>query len=111
MLLIPAVSWSEVDDDTFDLSLTDGGRTVGARVFLDERGLPRDFSSEERYADMPDGLVRARWTTPLREVTVVDGCTRTLRGTAVWHLAEGPFEYARMSLCAGVEYNVRGGVV
>ena len=40
MLLRPEVQWSAVDDDSFDIALTDAGVTVTARVFLDEHGAP-----------------------------------------------------------------------
>jgi hypothetical protein len=68
--------------------------TVTARVFLDEQGAPRDFSTEDRYADLPGGPVRARWTTPIAGWTRVDGRAVPTRGSAVWHLPDGPLTYA-----------------
>ncbi len=106
MLLTSAVSWSEVDADRFDLRLTDSGHTVTARVFLDERGAPRDFSSEDRYVALPGGPVKARWSTPMEEFSILNGRPQVLRGSAVWQLDDGPFEYVRLNLCDGVEYNV-----
>jgi hypothetical protein len=38
MLLGAATSWRAIDDSSFQVSLTDAGRTVTGRVFLDERG-------------------------------------------------------------------------
>ena len=64
MLLGPATTWREVDDDSFDVTLTDAGRSVTGRVFVDKRGAPNDFSTTDRFADLPDGLVRAEWRTP-----------------------------------------------
>jgi hypothetical protein len=52
-----------VDDHTFDVRLVDAGQTVSARVFLDDGGHPVNFSTTDRYADLPGGLVRAEWTT------------------------------------------------
>ena len=105
MLLTPAVTWSAVDDECFDITLTDADRTVAARVFVDERGAPRDFSSDDRYIALAGGPVQARWTTPIHDYGVVDGRLRTLRASAVWHLPNGPCEYARLVLAAGgIEY-------
>jgi hypothetical protein len=68
MLLGLATTWSGVDDHTFDVSLSDAARTVTGRVFIDDRGAPRDFSTTDRFADLPGGLVRAEWRTPDTEL-------------------------------------------
>jgi hypothetical protein len=94
MLLGPATTWIGVDDHTFDVRLTDASRTVSARVHLDERGAPRDFSTTDRFADLPTGLVRAEWRTPISTwTTTIDG--RPLPGpmAAVWHLPDGELPY------------------
>ena len=65
MLLTSAVTWREVDETTFDVSLTDSGHTVTARVFLDERGLPRDFATTDRFLDADEGPIRCEWRTPI----------------------------------------------
>jgi hypothetical protein len=94
MLLRAPVSFQEVDDSSFALSLTDAGRTVSARVVLDERGAPVDFRTEDRYADLPGGPVRMPWSTPTDGWQEVDGRHIPTRGSAVWHLPEGEFTYA-----------------
>lgn len=74
MLLSPAVRWSAGPDDrSFVLDFTDAGRTVRAEVLLDSRGAPRDFRTDDRYADLPGGLVRARWSTPVGGWTIRSG--------------------------------------
>ena len=65
MLLTPAVTWAAVDDHSFDVSLSDGGISATSRVFVDEQGRMVDFSTTDRWAALPDGLTRARWTTPI----------------------------------------------
>ena len=107
MLLRPNTSFAAVDDRSFDVTLVDAGLRVTARVFLDEDGRPANFSTKDRYADLPGGLVRAEWTTP------IDGWARDgdrfifTRGRAIWQLPEGPLHYLdfRMSP-GGVRYNL-----
>jgi hypothetical protein len=94
MLLRAPVSFVEVDDDSFAVSLSDAGRTVSARVVLDERGGPVDFRTEDRYADLPGGPVRTPWSTPVDGWRGMDGRQVPTRGSAVWHLPEGDFTYA-----------------
>jgi hypothetical protein len=68
MLLVPEVTWAPADSSSFDVSLTDHGRTVTARVIVGEDGAPKDFSTWDRYCYDPDGskkLMRARWSTPI----------------------------------------------
>jgi hypothetical protein len=110
MLLTPATAWSHVDDSSFDLSLTDSGRTVTARVFLDERAAPCNFSTTDRFASMPGGLIRAEWTTPVNGWRIVDGRPLPERVSVIWHLPEGPFTYGEFRFAAGgVAYNVAPG--
>jgi len=110
MLLGPATTWTGVDDRSFDVALTDAGRTVTARVFLDGRGAPRDFSTTDRYADLPGGLVRSRWTTPVTGWTIDDGRAHPGHGSAIWHLPDGELPYGEFDFAPGaVEYNVAPG--
>jgi hypothetical protein len=62
MLLAPDVSWVPVEASSFDVSLVDYDRTVTARVFVDEKGAPRDFSTTDRFCynpNAPKQLMRA----------------------------------------------------
>ncbi len=54
-----------MDDRSFDVTLADADLRVTARVFVDEDGRPANFSTTDRYADLPGGLFRAEWTTPI----------------------------------------------
>ena len=107
MLLRPNVSFAAVADDRFDVTLVDSGQSVTARVFLGDDGRPVSFSTTDRYADLPGGLVRAEWITP------IDGWRRDgdrfifTRGNAIWNLPEGPLSYLDFSVSPGsVRYNV-----
>jgi hypothetical protein len=99
MLLTPATTWTAgPDEDSFEVTFTDAGHTVSARVLLDESGGPREFWTDDRYADLPGGLVRARWRTPVEGWTTVDGRPRMTAASAVWDLRGGPFCYGRLAL-------------
>jgi hypothetical protein len=89
MLLAPGVRWSAVDDQSFDIFLTDQTRTVQARVFIDEHGAPVDFETTDRfYADPKDAtkVTRCRWTTPMEGFQEIDGRRLPTRGKAIWHM-------------------------
>jgi hypothetical protein len=99
MLLAPGVAWAPVDDASFDVALTDRGTTVTARVLVDERGAPRDFSTADRF--FAPTRARARWTTPVEGWREVDGRMLWTRGRATWHLPDGEFTYVEMALGPG----------
>ena len=107
MLLGPAVTWSAVDDASFTVSLTDHGHRVTATVTVDEAGLVTDFSTEDRWCDLPGGLVRARWTTPVAGWSVVDGRPWPTGARAQWHLPDGVLPYVEGEfVAAGIVRNV-----
>jgi hypothetical protein len=113
MLLTPDVTWAAIDADSFDVALTDHGRTVTARVVIDGRGAPRDFSTTERFCSDPDNpkrLMRARWTTPVAGWQTIDGRRLPTRGEATWHLPRGAFTYADSTLVrASLAFNIPPG--
>jgi hypothetical protein len=98
MLLRAPVTFTGLDETSFELSVTDAGRTVSARVTLDDRGAPLDFETEDRYADLPGGPVRTRWSTPIDGWQEVEGRWLPTRGSAVWHLPEGDFTYGTLEI-------------
>ncbi|MBW2257613.1 MAG: hypothetical protein JRI25_23865 [Deltaproteobacteria bacterium] len=114
LLLGPETRWTAVDDASFDVALTDGGRTVSARVFLDERGAPVDFSTTDRFCEDPANpkgpMLRTRWTTPMQGWRRVEGRLLPTRGEAIWHLPSGPHPYAEFDLAPeSLRYNLRPG--
>ncbi len=114
MLLRPATTWTAVDDLSFDVSFDDRATRVTARVFLDERGAPVDFSTEDRYCEDPFSpnhpLIRGRWTTPVSAWTRRDGRALPVGARALWHLPGGRFEYVEVhSFADGLIYNVAPG--
>ena len=113
MLLVPEVRWSEVDARSFDVALTDHGRTVQARVFLDERGAPVSFETSDRfYADPKDAtkVTRCRWTTPIAGWQDVGDRKLPTSGKAVWHPPEGELDYADFTFDpATLAFNVSPG--
>jgi hypothetical protein len=114
MLLGPSTVWTAIDDSSFGVSLADRGHTVTARVDLDARGAPRDFSTIDRFVADPytkgHPMIRGRWTTPVEDWSVTDHRPHVTRGHAQWHLAGGAFEYADFSvLPESLAYDVPPG--
>ena len=86
MLLTPTVSWTALDDHSFDVSMSDSGIIATAQFFVDEQGRMVDFSTTDRWAALPGGLTRARWTTPTEGWSALEGRWLPTDGHAIWHL-------------------------
>lgn len=107
MLLVPSTTWAAVDDESFDITISDAGHTVTARAYVEPDGALRDFATEDRWCDLPDGLVRARWTTPFAGWSTVDGRPWLTGAQAVWHLEDGPLPYVEGTFdAASIRRNV-----
>jgi hypothetical protein len=100
MLLGSATLWTAVDESSFDVSFTDQGQSVTARVLVDERGAPRDFSTLDRFFQPPEDphgrLKRTLWTTPVDGWQPANGRQIPTQARAVWHLASGEFDYVEL---------------
>lgn len=112
MLLGPETAWAPVDGNSFDVTLRDNGRRVTARVFVDERGAPNDFSTTDRFAydpRHPKVLARTKWTTPF-VVQFTHGRPVSGWGRAIWHMPDGQKPYADFTVVPGsLVYNVAPG--
>jgi hypothetical protein len=107
MLLRPNTSFAPVDDHCFEVTLVDAGQTVTARVLLDDDGRPLNFVTTDRYADLPGGLVRAQWSTPIDGWRLGGDRFIFTRGRAIWNLPQGPLPYLDFSMSPGsVRYNI-----
>ncbi len=94
MLLGGPVSWNAVDGESFEVAVSDHGRTARARVRVDAQGAPLDFETSDRFMFAPKAPPRrARWSTPVAGITEVAGRPVAKGGRAIWHLEEGEFCY------------------
>ncbi|MBK8011301.1 MAG: hypothetical protein IPK13_08115 [Deltaproteobacteria bacterium] len=114
MLLQPNVAWrAGVDENSFDVSLTDAGRTVTARVSVDSDGAPVNFETDDRFFEETGAAERwrrTRWSTPRPRFEALDGRQVLARGQAVWHLPGVDLPYAEFDLVPGsLVFNVRPG--
>lgn len=105
LLLVPGTEWRELSADTFEVRITNAGRSVSAQVQVEADGKPLDFCTEDRFGNDPYApgkpFVRARWSTPVAAFTEHDGQPVLAEGSAVWHFPKGSFAYARLRLLPG----------
>jgi hypothetical protein len=94
MLLVPAATWTAVDDRRFDLTYTDGASTVTSRLEVGGDDLLCGFRTEDRWYAGVDPPVRAPWRTPIAGWrTTADGRVVATGGGATWELPDGDLTY------------------
>ncbi len=100
LILGPEARFAEVDAAHFDVTFTDRGRSVTARVNVGADGAPREFSTYDRYyqPDLKSPMERTQWRTPVETMVSLRGRRFVSRARAVWQLGAGPFCYAEFTL-------------
>ncbi len=114
MLLGPATTWTAAGNDAFDLAFRDAGHLVTARVTVDALGAPLDFETDMRSMRDPATrkIRRARWSTTIHGWQEARGRRLPTGGRALWHLPDGDFPYAELTVQPGdMEFNVPPGAI
>jgi hypothetical protein len=97
------ITWQEVDDQSAEVTFTDGGKSVSGRMFFDQVGRLTNFTAL-RYREMEGQYSLDPWSTPMTGYGVLAGLNLPLRGQAVWNLPEGDLVYADLEVTE-VAYN------
>ncbi len=98
------ITWQAVDDHAADVTFTDQGKAVTARLFFDDAGRLTDFVAQ-RYRENQGHFSLDTWSTPMTHYGVLAGLNLPVRGQAVWKLPSGDLPYADLEL-SSIEYNV-----
>jgi hypothetical protein len=102
-LLRDNITWTAVNDHTAQVTLTDQGEAVTGTLFFDDDGKLLNFEAP-RYRMEGEEFVYTRWSTPLTEYGERAGLQLPVKGSAVWHLPDGDFDYVELEITE-IEYN------
>ena len=97
------MTWQAMDDSTAQVTFTDGGRSVSARMTFADDGRPSNFNAQ-RYGDFNGKFVLASWSVPVTHFEPRAGLVIPVRGQVVWNLSSGDFAYYDWEI-GEVEYN------
>ena len=89
------VTMGPVDDEAFRVSISDGGLTATAVVFVDSDGRLTNFRAD-RY-NTATGTVET-WETPVAAHPTRDGVNLPASGAGVWKLPAGDFRYIELDV-------------
>ena len=97
------IRWEEIDPTSARGAVTAAGITQAGTFVFDGEGRLTDFRAD-RERDVGDGFEMTPWSTPLIDHAVFNGIEVPSRGSGVWSLPEGTFEYIQIRV-TGVEYS------
>jgi hypothetical protein len=90
------ISFQAVDDNSARVTLTDHGRTATGTLFIDQQGRLTDFVAQ-RYRT-PDASSPDTWSTPITGYGEFEGLRLPVRGSAIWKLPGGGYEYIEVTI-------------
>ena len=102
-LLGDNITWQGVDGHSAEVTFTDCGRSVSARLFFDDAGRLTNFVAQ-RYRENKGTFSLDTWATPMTAYGMLAGLNLPIRGQAVWKLPSGDLPYADVEL-KEVDYN------
>jgi hypothetical protein len=85
-------TWSAVDDHAADVTFTDGGKSVTARMFFDDQGRYMNFIAQ-RYMESGGTYRMGTWAAPMIEYGHFSGLNVPVSGYGTWYLPEGDLPY------------------
>jgi hypothetical protein len=98
------ITWQPVDNYAADVTFTDHGRSVSARLCFDDVGRLTNFTAM-RFREHNGTFSLDPWSTPMTEYGVLGGLRLPIRGQGVWNLSSGDLKYVDVAL-TDVAYNV-----
>lgn len=93
------VTWRTIDDDSAEVTLTDGERSVSATMHFDAQGRLTNFVGP-RYRAVPGGYDLETWSTPITGYGEFEGLRLPVGGQGVWNLASGDLVYVEPEIRA-----------
>jgi hypothetical protein len=101
------IQWESVDSLTVKAKFTNGGITIGATLFFNEKGELINFISYDRF-ETKDGqtYLNYPWKTPVMEYNLINGYRLALGGQTIYEHPEGDFCYGEF-IIKNIEYNCK----
>jgi hypothetical protein len=97
------ITWQGMDDHSAQVTFTDLGKSVSARMVFDDAGRPTNFVAQ-RYREIKGDFSLDPWSTPIVEYGARASLNLPVRGQAVWNLPSGDLPYWDGEITE-IEYN------
>ena len=91
------ITWQAVDDHAADVTFTDHGKSVSARLYFDDEGRLLTFIAP-RYREDHGSYTLDPWVTPVAQYGALAGLNLPVAGWAVWQLRDSDLPYFKVQL-------------
>jgi len=98
------ISWQGIDDHSTQVTLTDGGKSVSARMEFDDQGRPTLFKAL-RYYEEKGQYSLVPWSNLIDRYQAFGGLNVPTHGQVMWNMASDDFTYFDWDV-SQIEYNV-----
>jgi hypothetical protein len=93
----PNIGWKAIDDESAEVTLSDGGKSVSGTMYFDAEGKPVNFVAK-RYRMVGKSFALETWSTPFTGFGEFEGLRLPVRGQGVWKLKEGDLVYVDLEI-------------
>lgn len=100
------IKWLESDNEKAQAIFENNGIAISAALYFNTRGELVNFISDDRYAYSGSGMIKLRWSTPLKDYKAFGDYTVAGSAETIYHYPEGDLCYGTFQT-TGVEYNPR----
>lgn len=100
-LLLPNVTWDEIDDSSARATLANAGQSVSAVFVFDDQDRLATMTAD-RWNDAEQAVLP--WSTPMTGWGTFEGIEIATAGTGVWKTGAEAYEYIRLRI-TNVEYD------
>lgn len=97
------ITWRALDSNSAEVQMDDAGKTVSGTMYFDDDGRVTNFTAQ-RYRETDGDFSLDPWSTPIKGYAKMAGLNLPTRGSAVWNLPPGDFEYVDLEITK-IEYN------
>lgn len=104
-LIDKRISWETIDGNSVKAVYSNGGISISATLYFNDKGQLVDFVSNDRYAIAE--MKKYPFSTPVHEYKNTGDVNVLYRGDAVWEYPNEKFTYGKFIL-KSIEYNVTG---
>ena len=91
------ITWQAIDDESAQVTYTDFGMSVSARLQIDAEGRLSNFIGE-RYREVQGSYRLDNWSTPIDAYGEFNGLKLPSHGVGMWSLPDGDFSYIELAI-------------
>jgi hypothetical protein len=104
-LIDSKISWETIDDTTVKAIFNNGGISISALLYFNQKGELINFISNDRYETDGKKYVNYPWETPVQDYRMINGYLLPSKAKLIYQRPDGNFTYGELEY-KSVMYNL-----